>query len=526
MAVIRWTWTEGHERQEHDWEVSDRETLYNHLHQSYVEGHLNKEEHLYLLQQYNLYLHTPLSELDENLCPGNMLTLAFPSDEDHDLIEETSVNGEVLGETQNAEEVSEDDTFEQKATPQATLETSPADPSNQHESEEKNGKIHASTEKSNQPKTFSWGKNFDPQNIVNQYKHTYRQEFYCTQTSRQWVAIIGGDEELLPTNDNDAGKAESDSVNLCFLIDTSGSMNKWIVGVRKQCQQIARGITEATNEEPSIMLAGYGIGDAKSKEKLWMSQSATVIDGGQQNRIYNIVHWPFLSIEQFQPLVDEFRLGTAGRRGCFFAGEDTYWVMDYLCSLLTKSGKNIIIHISDEYDKSGENTDLEKICTLLAKRNDITLFTLGKPVDGHVKPTKISGGKFWDISEKDVDVDDILKKVQSEIQSMLQFDNSNLSTGTYYTQYDSAPFSGKKSSVSSIQVNAQNVAGSFDGILSMSCHYCESQKYAKCGGCGAHMCVTPNQTELQCEACGLVMPITKSSIVSGKGQNNASSKGK
>jgi len=80
--------------------------------------------------------------------------------------------------------------------------------------------------------------------------------------------------------------------------------------------------------------------------------------------------------------------------------------------------------------------------------------------------------------------------------------------------------------VSSIQVNAQNVAGSFDGILSMSCHYCESQKYAKCGGCGAHMCVTPNQTELQCEACGLVMPITKSSIVSGKGQNNASSKGK
>lgn len=531
-----------------DLQVDPTQTLYEYFHEHFIGDSFSIEEHQFLTKAYIEFLHVTFENLPESMLNSEgSFELYFFEKEDvqtefetvpPNRLEEPEQNLTSLSEKARAAPVDELiqianslDEIEGKVSDEMLTKTSQPEPldAEYHQSPEEHDSVLNISESPSMevnkpvqesPRQFSF---FKEKSSVVEYPFKYRQVVSCQEERKDWVSLIGGHDSLRKVEISTKTKNSNNSrVNICFLIDTSQSMMKWIVGVCQQCKNIADGVEVSSSGEVLLSLAGYGIGKHKRKELL---DDDAVIHVGD---VYNVVHWPFVNSARFQGIVNDFKLRTAGASGCYFAGKGTNWVLSRIIEKFdNKDDTNIIIHISDEYDKTGENEDLTSICTLLKYRNDVTMFTLGRLKKGHEEPTLISKGRIWDISKDEIDVDEILLELRDEIKSMLQFDSSIAGEDSIvYEQYDYAPYYGSKTQMSSsaMKFDDNKPDGEFDGIDKFDCYYCSSDNYVKCQSCMSLSCVSNGQVSFSCQKCGTEDEIQISGKVSSSATSGDSSK--
>tara|TARA_B100000767_G_scaffold60125_2_gene55854 strand:+ start:395 stop:2050 length:1656 start_codon:yes stop_codon:yes gene_type:complete len=551
MFGITWVWMNQGKISTEDLQVDPAQTLYEYFHEQLLGDYFSKDEHQFLTKSYVGFLHVTFENLPEDMLntEGSLELYFFEKkviQTEYEIapqnrLEELEQNLNPLGENTKAyplddfNEIADDsDEIHENLSDKVSRissQTEPLDVEFHQSHEEHDSNINvtespgmgASKSVQESPKQFSF---FKEKNSVTKYQFKYRQVVRCQKEKKDWVSLIGGHDSLRKVEISTKTKNSNNSrVNICFLIDTSQSMMKWIVGVRQQCKNIAEGVEVPSSGEVLLSLAGYGIGTHKRKELL---DDDAVIHVGD---VYNVVHWPFVNSARFQGIVNDFKLRTAGASGCYFAGKGTNWVLSRILEKFdNKDDTNIIIHISDEYDTTGENEDLSSICTLLTYRDDVTMYTLGRLKKGHEEPTEISGGRTWDISKDEIDVDEILLELRDEIKSMLQFDSSFAGEDSIvYEQYDYAPYYGSKTQMSSsaMKFDDNKPDGEFDGIDKFDCYYCSSDNYVKCQSCMSLSCVSDGQVSFSCQKCGTEDEIQISGKVSSSATSgNPSKKGK
>ena len=540
-----------------DLQVDPTQTLYEYFHEQLMGDSFSIEEHQFLTKTYIEFLHVKFENLPESMLNSEgFLELYFFEKEDAQTELETAQNRleELEQNLDRFREIEQDltslsekakaapldeliqianslDKIEGKLSDEMITKTSQPDPldAEYHQSPEEHDSVFNISESPSMevskpvqesPRQFSF---FKEKSSVVEYPFKYRQVVSCQKERKDWVSLIGGHDPLRKAELSTGKENTNESrVNICFLIDTSQSMMKWIVGVRQQCKNIAEGVEATSSSEVLLSLAGYGIGNHKRKDLL---DGDAVIHVGDR---YNVVYWPFVNSARFQEIVNDFKLRTAGASGCYFAEVGTNWVMSRILDKFeNKDDTNIIIHISDEYDTTGENQDLASICKMLQHRNDVTMFTLGRLEKGHEEPTRISGGRLWDISKDEIDVDEILLELRDEIKSMLQFDRSIAGEDSIlYEQYDYAPYYESKTvmSPSAIRFDDNRPDGEFDGIDKFECFYCSSKNYVKCQSCMSLSCVSDGQASFSCQKCGTEDEIQISGKVSSSATSGRSSK--
>ena len=551
MFGITWIWMDQGEIITEDLQVDQTQTLYEYFHEQLMGDRFSKDEHHFLTKYHLDFLHVMFEWLPEDMLNSKgCLELYFFEKEDIQTeIETVSENrleqleqklihlaeesktasfGEL---TQIGDELGEIDEELADEVSEVTSQPVPLDVEFHQFHEEYDSEINISEPlsmevskfKQESPKQFTF---FKKKSSVVEYPFKYSQVVSCQEERKDWVSLIGGHDPLRKVEFS-TGKLKSNHsrVKICFLIDTSHSMMKWIDGVRQQCKNIAEGVEATSSGEVLLSLAGYGIGKHKRKELL---DADAVICVGD---VYNVVHWPFIESARFQDIVNDFKLHTAGPAGCYFGGEGTSWVLSRILENFdNKDDTNIIIHISDEYDKTGANEDLVAICTMLQHRGDVTMYTLGRLEKGHEEPTRISGGRMWDVSKDEIDVDEILLELRDEIKSMLQFDRSIAGEDSIlYDQFDYAPYyeSEKRAGTFAIKFDDNKPDGEFDGIDKFVCYYCSSKNYVKCQSCMSLSCISEGQVSFSCQKCGTEDEIQISGKVSSSATSGkASKKGK
>jgi len=196
--------------------------------------------------------------------------------------------------------------------------------------------------------------------------------------------------------DMPADPMDKPSVDIVFMIDTSGSMSNEIEAVKRSCLDFADRIIER-GAEVRMGLVGFDIGGywkQVPKEKNFTVHNLSV---------YTIGVWPLGTPQEFKQKVSPLQIGLFGGGGCYLANADTVDIFPHVVKIFgtTPSGSSqnskILVVISDEI---GNASGLDKIVEYLQPEG-IKTYVLGVPGSSgaHENLASRTGGKFWDISK-------------------------------------------------------------------------------------------------------------------------------
>jgi hypothetical protein len=201
------------------------------------------------------------------------------------------------------------------------------------------------------------------------------------------------------------------SVDIVFLVDTSGSMSDEIEAVKSSCQNFADKIIRE-GKDVRLGLVGFSIEVSRLlKYANHVTQSTRDFEENyrrersQGNYIthelseYTIGIWNLKTPVEFKKNVQTLSLGLFGGGGCYIANEDTVEILPYIANVFDKYGNSkILVIISDEI---GSNAGLSQITDLLKKEKVVT-YVMGVPKEpngAHQMIAQTTGGEFWDITK-------------------------------------------------------------------------------------------------------------------------------
>jgi uncharacterized protein YegL len=189
--------------------------------------------------------------------------------------------------------------------------------------------------------------------------------------------------------DLEADPVQQPSVDIVFMLDTSGSMNDEIEGVKRSCITFANQII-AQKANVRLGLIGFDIGGYQGAK----SNGYTI----HQLSYYTIGVWPLAEPEQFSRNVQSLSLGLFGGRGCYLANKDTEDIFPHVVRAFDgpEHHTRVLVIISDEM---GNTAALDPIVNHL-KNARIVTHVLGVPGTGkaHEQIANQTGGQFWDIT--------------------------------------------------------------------------------------------------------------------------------
>ena len=180
------------------------------------------------------------------------------------------------------------------------------------------------------------------------------------------------------------------SVDIVFLVDTSGSMSDEIDAVKNSCQTFAdKIIKEGLNVK--LGLVGFDLGGHRGKSEI---QNYAVHNLSR----YTIGIWGLQSPIDFKNNIKTLTLGLFGGGGCYIANQDTVDIFPFVVKVFNQESNNpkILVIISDEI---GDNSGLPQITDLLLKGR-VKTYVLGVSISNgaHQAIAKNTGGEFWDIT--------------------------------------------------------------------------------------------------------------------------------
>jgi len=188
------------------------------------------------------------------------------------------------------------------------------------------------------------------------------------------------------------------SLDIVFMIDTSGSMGDEIEGVKKSCVDFAdRIIKEGANVR--LGLVGFDIGGhGKSLFGLLSSPKKETNYTVKNLSTYTIGTWKMASPQKFKENIKTLELCLFGGGGCYIASSDTTDIFPEVAKVFDGPSEHskILVIISDEM---GDTSGVDEIVSTL-KKNSIQTFVMGVPERGgaHETIAERAGGKFWDIT--------------------------------------------------------------------------------------------------------------------------------
>ena len=192
-----------------------------------------------------------------------------------------------------------------------------------------------------------------------------------------------------------ADPLQKPSVDIMFMIDTSGSMSGEIEGVKRSCILFADRFT-AEGANVRLGLVGFDIGGHRGQSKNYKVESLSS---------YTIGVWPLTSPSEFKKNISSLSLCLFGGNGCYLANRDTIDIFPHVIRAFEeKSGsERILVIISDEM---GSAEGLSAIVDQL-KESAITAHVMGVKQEGgaHEVLAKSTGGKFWNIADGKYDFD-------------------------------------------------------------------------------------------------------------------------
>jgi uncharacterized protein YegL len=180
------------------------------------------------------------------------------------------------------------------------------------------------------------------------------------------------------------------SVDIIFLMDTSGSMGDEIEAVKDSCYSFAENIIQQ-GANVRLGLIGFDIGGHAGSS----SESYIVKDLSR----YTIGTWNLTAPRNFQNNIRELSLCLFGGGGCYIANKDTVDIFPHIVMAFDGPPENIriLIIVSDEMGKTdGVSEIVEQL-----NENSITTHVLGVSKTGgaHQAIASMTGGQFWDINK-------------------------------------------------------------------------------------------------------------------------------
>lgn len=211
----------------------------------------------------------------------------------------------------------------------------------------------------------------------------------------------------------------SGSIDIIFLLDTSGSMGGEIRALKQSCVAFADRILEKEkNLNARLGLVGFAIGGH--------SYSAPVNYAVHDLSRYTIGVWPLASPGAFRENIQSLTLRRLGGTGCYLADEDTVDIFPEILRVFDGPAENkrILVVISDEI---GGTEGLDKIVSLL-EQSEVTTHVLGVPgaLRAHEELARRTGGQFWDILatkgqlDFDISLFDVADTIAHEITKRLR----------------------------------------------------------------------------------------------------------
>ncbi len=222
-----------------------------------------------------------------------------------------------------------------------------------------------------------------------------------------------------------ADPLQTPTVDIVFLVDTSGSMSDEIESVKGSCISFADTIIkEGANVR--LGLVGFDIGGFRGGR----SDAFTV----HKLSTYTIGIWPLTSPRDFRRNVQSLSLGMFGGGGCYLANRDTVDIFPHVVRTFSGPPENsrVLIIISDEIG------GVEGVTDIVSQLKDSAITTHVMDVPGHSGAhesiARQTGGKFWDITRtKGVHnfgdlLDTVAKTIAREVTKSLA--DGNVSLGT------------------------------------------------------------------------------------------------
>lgn len=185
------------------------------------------------------------------------------------------------------------------------------------------------------------------------------------------------------------------TLDIVFLVDTSGSMGDEIHAVKDSCVSFANRIIQE-GADVRLGLVGFDIGGHRGGK----TTAYTVHELSK----YTIGIWSLTSPEDFKKNVQSLSLCLFGGGGCYLANRDTTDIFPHVVRTFEESSPNekasgnsrILVIISDEM---GNTDGLADIVPQL-KQASVTTHVLGVPRHNgaHESIASMTGGQFWDIT--------------------------------------------------------------------------------------------------------------------------------
>lgn len=195
----------------------------------------------------------------------------------------------------------------------------------------------------------------------------------------RWEELIAG-----PVHQTPPGR----SVDLVFLLDTSGSMQDEITAVKRNCTAFADRISRA-GADVRLGLVGFDIGGHYAVPRGYQVHNLAT---------YTIGVWPLAAPADFQDHIRLLTPGLFGGAGCYLANPDTVDIFPHVAQVFQGSAERqrVLVVISDEM---GQTDGLGPIVRQL-RASRITTYVLGVPGRGgaHQSLAEMTGGTFWDIT--------------------------------------------------------------------------------------------------------------------------------
>lgn len=180
------------------------------------------------------------------------------------------------------------------------------------------------------------------------------------------------------------------TVDIVFMMDTSGSMGDEIESVKASCSSFADHIIKV-GANVRLGLLGFDIGGHRgSGERGYRVQNLSR---------YTIGTWPLDSPQNFKKNIQSLTLCLFGGGGCYLAENDTLDMFPHVVRAFSGDPQNsrVLVIISDEI---GSNAGVESIVSTL-RAASITAHVLGVARSGgaHEQIARKTGGHFWDINQ-------------------------------------------------------------------------------------------------------------------------------
>ncbi len=362
----------------------------------------------------------------------------------------------------------------------------------------------------------------------------YRASFYCSKTKEPFDLLINA---LTPPNEATLHSPPSSEVEIVFLIDTSGSMNDEIEGVKSSCLKFADHIGKS-GAKLKVGLVGFDIGGHCKSGKT----NYAVKNLGE----YTIGIWSLTNPNSFKDNVKTLQLSLFGGAGCYVAESGTLPVFNECCSVFSRQSgiSRTLVLISDEM---GSNSATDKIISQLKSKN-ITAHVLGcteedyclQYVPGpHQEIARCTGGSFWPIrGTKGVhDFTNLLSEVAETIARGLRQRVTTVRKGS--EQAGPGPVSratvlreiprASASQESGLAVGNEKTLAKgegFDILENFRCPRCGDNQREQCPHCGVDTCATSGRMTgiATCPACGGQYEPQESDAVHAKASRNVARK--